>query len=536
MKVSASAVERRSRVHAVLNHVSIRLKLGSLAVFGALILSSIAGVMAWHEYESDHEGRREGIRQSVETARSVLEWAHEQEAAGAMTRAQAQAVAIRIVNGARYRGSEYFWINDLDARVLAHPFKPDLVGTDARGVRDPDGRAIFVEFIDTVRKQGAGYVRYFWPRPGSQAPVEKVSYVAGFAPWGWVIGSGLYVDDLREEFWLSMRTAAVGIAIALVMLIAWIHVIHESITRGLAKAARVAKAITGGDVSAEIELVGSDEIGDLIGEMKVMSEQLNATMSEVHQAAQELATTSRQIASSNQDLSSRTERTAANLQRAASTLSEISGSVRENAEASRRAADTVRRADEVAAQGGATVAEAVEQMQGVTGTSAKIADIIGLIDSIAFQTNILSLNAAVEAARAGTQGAGFAVVAAEVRSLAQRSAGAASEIKKLITESVQCTRDGALKVDAAGSSMGRIVGSIGEVNALISAISRASARQSDEVEQVNDAIAQLEQMTQQNAALVEESAAAAEGLHVQAHQLTRLVDRFKLRRGKAHAG
>ena len=401
MKVSASAVERRSRIHAVLNHVSIRLKLGSLAVFGALILSSIAGYMGWHEYESDYDGRREGIRQSVETARSVIEWAHRQEAAGAMTRAQAQAVAIRIVNDARYRSSEYLWINDLDARVLAHPFKP--------------------------------------------------------------------------------------------------------------------------------ELVGSDEIGDLIGEMKVMSEQLNAMMSEVHQAAQELATTSRQIASSNQDLSSRTERTAANLQQAASTLAEINGSVRENAEASRRAADTVRKADEVAAQGGATVAEAVEQMQGVTGTSTKIADIIGLIDSIAFQTNILALNAAVEAARAGTQGAGFAVVAAEVRGLAQRSAGAASEIKKLINESVQCTRDGARKVDAAGSSMGRIVDSIGEVNSLIGAISRASARQSDEVEQVNDAIAQLEQMTQQNAALVEESAAAAEGLHVQAHHLTRLVDRFKLR-------
>ena len=519
---------RPSPVHRVLNHVSIRLKLGALAAVSALVMLALAGWGVWQNQQTAWEARRLTLRQNVETAASVLRWAQGLEASGALDRAQAQALALQALRGARYGGQEYFWINDLAPRVVMHPIKPELEGREVGELRDPDGTPLFQRFVQTVRQHGAGFVAYRWPKPGELAPVEKLSYVAGFAPWGWVIGSGVYVDDLRAGFRRHLAQVALAASAALALTGLALHLVYASITRGLDKAARVAQAIARGDVSQDIELVGSDEIGDLIAEMKRMSDQLNQTMGEVHDAASSLAHASAQIAAANQDLSQRTERTAVHLQQAARSLGQVTGSVQGTAQAAEQALHRVTGAHAQAAEGGDIVGRAVASMAEVSASSRRIADITGVIDGIAFQTNILALNAAVEAARAGEQGRGFAVVATEVRTLAQRSAQAAREIKQLIQASVARIDDGAVLVQAAGAAMQRIVGSVGEVNGLIGDITLASAEQGGGIVQVHRSVGELDQMTQQNAALVEESAAAAESLKDQAVRLNLAVQRFQL--------
>ena len=524
----AAASMHRSPIHRVLNHVSIRFKLGALAAISALVMVALSGWLVWQNYQAEVAGRQVAVRQNVETAASVLRWAQALEARGAVSRTQAQALALQALKGARYGGQEYFWINDMTPRMVMHPFKPELDGQDVGGIKDPAGTPLFQRFVQTVREHKAGYVSYQWPKPGQAQPVEKLSYVAGFEPWGWVIGSGVYMDDVRAAFQAHLREVIVAIVAALALTGLALHLVYASIIRGLAKASRVARSIAQGDVSHEIELVGSDEIGDLIREMKRMSDQLNTTMGEVHAAATSLALASAEIAAANQDLSSRTERTAANLQQAAASLGQVTVSVQGNAQAAERALKTVVGANAAATEGGDIVSAAVAKMAGISDASRRIADIIGVIDGIAFQTNILALNAAVEAARAGEQGRGFAVVATEVRMLAQRSAQAAREIKALIQASVERTDDGAGMVNAAGAAMQRIVASVAEVNGLIGDITQASAAQGGGIGQVNRTVGELDQMTQQNAALVEQSAAAAESLKEQAQRLSGAVQRFKL--------
>jgi methyl-accepting chemotaxis protein len=520
--------DKPSRVHKILNHISIRTKLGALAAISAVALISLASWMTWQDYLTAYESRKIGLRQNVEGISAVLQWAHAQEQAGALSREQAQATAIKVIQGARYDKSEYFWINDMGPRMVMHPIKPDLNGKDLAGIKDPQGNALFVKFVETVRAQKAGYVAYLWPKPGLEQPQEKVSFVTGFEPWGWVLGSGLYMDDLRAVFHEHLRQVAIWVTVALGLTLLALKLVYASITRGLEKAARVARAIAQGDVSNEIILIGSDEIGDLIKEMKRMSDGLNQTMGEVHQAVTNLTMASHEIASANQDLSGRTERTASNLAQAASNLSQVTQSVQGNTDAADRVRQTAATASEVASEGGDIVGRAVHTMGDISASSRKIADIIGVIDGIAFQTNILALNAAVEAARAGEQGRGFAVVATEVRMLAQRSASAAREIKALIQASVDRTSEGAQMVNTAGQAMQRIVSTVQEVHALIENITRASTEQGSGIGQVNQAVGALDDMTQQNAALVEQSAAAAQSLHEQAQRLSAAVSRFKL--------
>ena len=522
-------------MNKLLNRLSIRVKLLTLAVVTTLVLVLMAGFMAWNEFQASYEGRKTAIKDSVESISAVLDWAYKQETSGALPRDKAQAAAMAAIGGARYSGNEYFWLQDLDAKVLMHPIKPELNGTDGSKIKDPDGNAVFVLFAKVARDSGSGYVSYLWPKPGQDKPVEKVSYVQQFKPWGWVVGSGLYTDDLRSAFIVGLEKTAVAVVLALFLTLYLNRLIYQSVTRGLDKAGRVARAVASGDISQEIYLVGSDEIGHLIGEMKTMSEQLNATMSRVSDAANGLATASAEISTANHDLSARTEQTASSLEQTAASMEQLTGSVRQNAEGARHAQTCVTTASSVADEGGKVVAQVVSTMHEIDNASRKISDIIGVIDGIAFQTNILALNAAVEAARAGEQGRGFAVVASEVRSLAGRSAEAAKEIKNLINASVAKTAQGAELVSAAGDSMTRIVAAVEEVRQLVGNITVATSEQTNGISQVNTAVSHLDQMTQQNAALVEESAAAAESLREQAEHLAQIVSQFKLADDRAQA-
>ena len=325
----------------------------------------------------------------------------------------------------------------------------------------------------------------------------------------------------------------VALVLALAVLIPLTYLSVRSITRSLAQARDLAERIAGGDLSGDTQALNHDEVGQLVTAMGRMQQSLRGLVRQVQDAAGNISTASSEIATGNHDLSQRTEQTAANLEEAASSMEMLTSTVQQSAQASRQASDFASSAAEVAARGGAVVSQVVSTMDQITTSSRKIADITGVIDSIAFQTNILALNAAVEAARAGEQGRGFAVVASEVRSLAQRSAGAAKEIKELIGSSVERVEDGSRFVSQAGQTMTEIVGSVRRVSGIIHEITASAAEQSDNIGHISQSVTQLDQKTQQNAALVEQSTAASESLREQALQLTRAVSQFKLHDGAA---
>ncbi|MDR6584290.1 methyl-accepting chemotaxis protein [Herbaspirillum sp. BH-1] len=317
-----------------------------------------------------------------------------------------------------------------------------------------------------------------------------------------------------------------GVAIILCVIAAWL--VTRSITRPLNEAVNVASAVAQGDLTVQIADTSKDETGMLLASLKTMNQNLHRIVSEVRTGTDTINTASSEIATGNLDLSSRTEEQAGALEETASAMEELTSTVKQNADNARQANQLAATASEVAVQGGSVVGQVVQTMGEINDASRKIVDIISVIDGIAFQTNILALNAAVEAARAGEQGRGFAVVASEVRTLAQRSASAAKEIKALIDDSVARVDNGSRLVEQAGSTMSEVVASVRRVTDVVAEISAASHEQSDGIEQINHAIVQMDEVTQQNAALVEQAAAAAQSLQEQSVRLSETVGVFKL--------
>ncbi len=309
----------------------------------------------------------------------------------------------------------------------------------------------------------------------------------------------------------------------------------QGITQPLAKAVQLAETVSAGDLTSSLHIDSKDEIGKLLRALKAMNDNLAGIVGEVRSGTETIATASSQIASGNLDLSSRTEEQASSLEETASAMEELTSTVKQNADNAQQANQLAASASGVAVQGGQVVEQVISTMQSISDSSKRIADIIGVIDGIAFQTNILALNAAVEAARAGEQGRGFAVVASEVRNLAQRSANAAKEIKSLITDSVESVEVGSKLVEQAGATMREVVNSVQRVTDIVSEISAASHEQSTGIEQVNQAIGQMDEVTQQNAALVEEAAAASQSLQDQAASLAQAVSVFKVSHVQARA-
>ncbi|MBP1208335.1 methyl-accepting chemotaxis protein [Duganella sp. 1411] len=364
-------------------------------------------------------------------------------------------------------------------------------------------------------------------RPVQNAFFDAIDAMADFQE-ALMIKSG---EQARAEGTFAVRTtiALSALAAIVAVLIGWF--ITRSITLPVNRAVALAQTVAAGDLSSRIDVDSQDEIGALLQALKEMNHSLNDIVGQVRSSTDEIATATAEVATGNMDLSSRTEQQASALEETASSMEELTSTVKQNSDNARQANQLAVSAVEVARQGGAVVSDVVTTMGQINESAAKIADIIGVIDGIAFQTNILALNAAVEAARAGEQGRGFAVVASEVRNLAQRSAGAAKEIKTLINDSVERVDAGNRLVAKAGTTMTEVVASIQRVTDIMGEISSASHEQEVGIEQINQAVAEMDTVTQQNAALVEEAAAATGALEQQAAHLAQVVSVFKLDMG-----
>jgi methyl-accepting chemotaxis protein len=506
--------------------VSARLRLMALAtLLLAVMLSAYTGY-AFYAASLDQRlaTTRNFVAQSIAIARRNADAAGSDPAAVAA----AQARALAEIRALRYDGNEYMWVNDMQGRMVMHPIKPEMNGKDLSDFKDPDGRRLFSDMVDIVRKSGHGYYDYLWPKPGSAEPVSKRSYVEGFAPWGWLVGSGVWTQDVRTA---ALRFAAINLAVGLaggIAMLLFVQGLARSMQRRLHEVEAALQGLAAGDLTVRLQAERADEIGALVHAVERTRDGLQTVVSQVRHATDCISSASSEIASGNLDLSQRTEETSSNLQRTASSMTQLTGTVRQSADAASQANQLAHSASEVATRGGEVVSQVVTTMNDIAQASRKIADIIGVIDGIAFQTNILALNAAVESARAGEQGRGFAVVAGEVRTLAKRSAEAAKEIKALIESSVSRVDTGSRLVCDAGATMHEIVSSVRRVSDIVGEITAAASEQSAGIGVVNQAVGQLDQMTQQNAALVEESAAAAESLKSQAQKLSEVVATFRL--------
>ncbi|MBT3067234.1 cache domain-containing protein [Rhodoferax sp. U11-2br] len=511
--------------------MSIARRLTWLIASAMLGLVLLASVFLWSERALILEERQAAVRQTVEIAQGVLTHFHGLETQGKLPPDEAKRQAIEMLRKLRYSGAEYFWINDMHPNIVLHPIKPELEGKDVSNLKSPTGQLIFVDFVNQVKTGGDGFVSYVWPKPGNTEPVPKISYVKGFEPWGWVIGSGVYVENVDAAVWRRTTGFAGGTLLLLGLLGALGLLISRSIQRQLGGEPSYVSALTQriaqGDLAMHIDLKPNDS-SSMLFHIGAMRDTFATIVREVREGSESVATASAEIAHGNHDLSARTESQASSLEQTAASMEQLNGTVQHNADSAAQASQMAVQASSVAVQGGQVVAEVVDTMRGINEASRRIGDIIGVIDGIAFQTNILALNAAVEAARAGEQGRGFAVVASEVRSLAGRSAAAAKEIKTLIDASVERVASGTALVDQAGSTMTEVVSSISRLVDVMGEISAASRQQSLGVSQVGEAVTQMDQVTQQNAALVEEMAAAASGLKSRASDLVQIVALFKL--------
>jgi methyl-accepting chemotaxis protein len=499
------------------------LLLCAAALLGMVVLASVSLSTL---RQSMMKERTAQLSTLVVLANASLERLYEQEKSGELTRDQAQKEAKKLIGSLR-KDELYFFVrgytNDIN---YVHP-NPKRVGiVDAKGGKEAGERyraALAGHAVATLTAYGT--------RPGAKEEVQKLYAIVKFEPWDWIIGFGDYIDDIDTAFWRNtvILLAIGGVLMVVVGGMAWgmARNLYRQLGGEPDYAAEVVRQIGAGDLGIEVRLRPRDT-GSLLHAMHQMQQSLAGTVTEIRGSTDTIATASGQIASGNLDLSSRTEEQASSLGQTAASMDELTSTVKQNADNARQANQLAVSASEVAVRGGSVVGQVVDTMGSIHASSKKIVDIIGVIDSIAFQTNILALNAAVEAARAGEQGRGFAVVASEVRSLAQRSAGAAKEIKTLIDDSVDKVGAGSDQVAEAGKTMQEIVASVRRVTDIMGEIMAASQEQTTGIEQINQAISQMDQATQQNAALVEQAAAAAGSLQEQAGSLVQAVSVFKV--------
>lgn len=521
----------------MLSYSSLKGKI-TLLVAAALLAVTLTAVLgALRARTAMVDARKQALVTAVEATFNIVADYKAKADSGAMPKDQAQKAAAEALRASRFGGpdgkSEYFFIWTLANESVMHPIKPEWQGQNMTGkVKDSAGVDVIDSLTSLLKRSstGKGFLSSQFTRPGETSLADKLYYVMKVEGWNWMVGSGLYTDDIDKMVMRNALDDAITLLVTLVVLGALGGAVARSVLRQVGGEPAVAcdamSRIAKGDLA--VQLPTSIPPGSIMDGVNQMTNALSRLVAEVRSSTGSITATSDEIATSSADLSSRTEEQAASLEEAAASMEELASTVRLNADNARQASQLAAGTSEIAERGGSAVAEVVDTMNSISASSSRIYEIVSVIDGIAFQTNILALNAAVEAARAGEQGKGFAVVAGEVRSLAQRSAQAAKEIKHLIEDAASTVGVGAQQVQRAGSTMEEIVTSVKRVTDIMREISSASEEQSTGINQVNQVVSQMDGVTQQNAMMVEAAAAASLSLRDDARRLSDTVSAFSL--------
>jgi methyl-accepting chemotaxis protein len=521
-----------------LKHLTVGKKLGLLTSLGIVGIVALIAVVTVQSRRAFFEERKLATKNLVEAAYGILEFHAARAAEGKLALDQAQAEAFAQLRRLRYDGQEYFWINDMQPRMLMHPINPELEGRDLSDFKDPDGKRLFVSFVEAVKRDGAGYVDYRWPKPGFSEPVPKISYVKGFAPWGWVIGSGVYVDAVVRRLWWIVALFALATAAATFPLSV---VISRSVTGALGKTIEVLRHVAGGDLTQRLEVERRDEVGQMASALNEALANMAATVEAiagdsrtVAGSSEELSEVSRKMAEAAEETSAQTgavsaasEQVSRNVQTVATGIEEMSASIKEIANS---AGEAVR-----VAHGAVEAAEKTNWTVGRLGeSSAEIGQVVKVINSIAEQTNLLALNATIEAARAGEAGKGFAVVANEVKELAKQTGNATEDIGRKIQSIQASTQEAVEAIEGIGAVINRIndisstiASAVEEQSATTNEISRNIAEAAKGTEEIARNVTGMAEATKSASRGAGETQTAAAELARMAAELQSLVARFR---------